>query len=153
MHHKLDTHMQRSSAYMLGPQRIGMRLLSKTTSMPLWNIRAQWRGIWLFTRVIVTHAVNPCLFEFHRFDIRSTMGISFIYLCASLIRWRGNWLPYEGHSYSRCLLALVWISSLWHLEHWANITLHQHLFDAIAMLCFNETVGKIDDEAFGYWQV
>ena len=31
-----------------------------------------------------------------------------------------------SHSYSRCLPALGWISSLWHSEHWAEITLRQH---------------------------
>ena len=42
-----------------------------------------------------------------------------------------------SHSYSRRLPALGWISSLWHSEHWAEITLRQHHFLAIAMLCFN----------------
>ena len=54
------------------------------------------------------------------------MGISLIHSCASLIRWRGIWLPLESHSYSRRLPALVWISSLWHSEHWAESTLCQH---------------------------
>ncbi len=31
-----------------------------------------------------------------------------------------------GVSYSRRLPALVWISSLWHSGHWAEITLRQH---------------------------
>ena len=34
------------------------------------------------------------------------MEISFIHSCASLIRWRGIWLPKECHSYTRRLLAL-----------------------------------------------
>ena len=48
------------------------------------------------------------------------------------IRWRGIWLPWESHSYSRRLPALHWISSLWHSEHWAESTSHQHrLRDAL----------------------
>ena len=54
-----------------------------------------------------------------------TVGISLIHSCASLIWWRGIRLPWESHSYSRRLPALVWISSLWHSGHWAEITLCQ----------------------------
>ena len=35
-------------------------------------------------------------------------------------------LKVESHSYSRRLPALGWIPSLWHSEHWAEITLRQH---------------------------
>ena len=36
-------------------------------------------------------------------------------------------VPLESRSYSRRLPALGWISSHWHSEHWAEITLRQHL--------------------------
>ena len=47
------------------------------------------------------------------------MGTSLIHSCASLVWWRGIWLPWESHSHSRRLPALVWIS-------WADITFCQH---------------------------
>ena len=47
-------------------------------------------------------------------------GISLIYSSMSLIRWRGIWLPYESHSYSRCLPVLCWIASHRHSEHRAK---------------------------------
>ena len=57
-----------------------------------------------------------------------TVGISLIHSCASLIRWRGIWLSWESHSYSRRLPVLGCVSALWHSEHWAEITLRQHHF-------------------------
>ena len=48
----------------------------------------------------------------------------------SCIFWgRALWLPHGVHNVnSRRLPALGWISSLWHSEHWAEITLRQHGF-------------------------
>ena len=48
----------------------------------------------------------PSPFPWRWFRWIGTVGISLIHACASLIRWRGIWLPYERHSYSRRLPAL-----------------------------------------------
>ena len=61
-----------------------------------------------------------------------TYGISFIHSSASLIRWQGIWLPLEGHSYSRHLPVLGWISRALGINHITSTP-----FPAIATLCFN----------------
>jgi hypothetical protein len=42
---------------------------------------------------------------------------------------------------TRCWLALIRISSLWHSEHWAEITNSKKIDDSFCLLCFKYTVG------------